>query len=248
MKTITIFIGLLILTGVQLFAQLSNHDVSSASVTTVDASMAGVSGAQTVPDALVIDKNEIIRMVIKELPSWLGKIPPGYEKEYGFLTRDDFEKVIPGDLFLVYTLDNKFFANAIRADSNYLRFSGDIRVPVLIDEEYRALITVSMRDGKWKIVDYGAVNLAKELQQNISAASDKVASFKVLRIYQLTSDFLFQADPGSPSSSIILFPLHSANLNLPEISSFPAGSLKLAQLQLLVKSKIPAQSELYENK
>jgi hypothetical protein len=243
MKKSIITIAVLLLLSMTLFAQKTNP-VSASSSHKHGEDKANVNCSSSAgPDAASIDKEEILRMVKKQLPSWLGKIPSGSEKNYGFQNREEFEKAIPGDLFPVYTFTKRFFDINISADSNYLKFTGQIRIPLIVDNEYRALITVSGKAGNWNIRDFGSVGLAGELQHNLSLANGNESSIKILRIYQLNSDFLFLTDPASPSASIALFPLHSANINMPELSTYSTGALKLSELQVIVKSKISVQSE-----
>ena len=162
---------------------------------------------------------QIVNDVSEQMQAWLYKIPPGSEQQYGFNDRDEFMQANPGEPFLVFTLAPHFFTGQLQPDDNYLEPTGELRIPVMVGEEYKALLTVVKAQDKWEIVALGAKILAKELQLFSQKPPFSTADqIYILRIYQAYSDFLFTDDPGTSSSKLDIYPLQSAvkNIGIPE--------------------------------
>gem|GEM_PF-3115706 len=72
-----------------------------------------------------------------------------------------FTKVKLGKPYQLMTLSEDFFTDPALKQKDYVVSSGEWRIPMIIDKEYRALLTVSNVDGNWKVVGLGATSLAK---------------------------------------------------------------------------------------
>ncbi|MFH0894664.1 MAG: hypothetical protein V2A54_09530 [Bacteroidota bacterium] len=130
----------------------------------------------------------------KQIPEWLKKIPVGKELSYGFQSRDEFSKATAGDPLSYFTLIKDGLVTSI-----------EFRVPILIDGEYRALLTMQKNGEEYLAVDFGAKELAKDIQTTLKNADVPVSGF--VRCIDLHSDFLLML--GS-SGEDVLIPLSSA--------------------------------------
>ncbi len=173
----------------------------------------------------------------KDLLSWLAKIPSGFERYYGFQSRNEFSQAETGIPVQVYTLTEEFFTQPDPV--RYLKPSEEWRIPVLLDQQYCALVTVIKQNGEWKIVDLGASVLAREIgnyRQHASVETQDV--LKILRVYQTQSDFLFSGDPYASPDKIMLFPLSSAYFNLPGLDRKTNDGLTLSELAVMIRTAL----------
>ncbi len=173
----------------------------------------------------------------KNLQSWLQKIPPGQENLYGFNNRNEFSLSELGIPYAVYTLSSDFF-NHIES-GNFLEPTGEWRVPVVVNTQDRALLTVIRENGNWKIVDLGASLLARELQKITQAQKSGNDDLKILRVFQLQSDFLLLDDAELPADAIRVVPLHSAYLNLEKLNSDKREIYKLSDILPMIREALP---------
>ena len=181
------------------------------------------------------DRQEMMKDAMNQLQAWLKKIPGGNEQKYGFNNRDEFSLATLGKPCQVFSLTGDFFKEEIQPGKNYLETTGEWRIPVMVNQENRAVITLLKKKNKWKIVSLGARVLARELQEfekypELSKNND----LRLLRIYQLQSDFLFADDPLS-SMEITVYPMHSAFLNMAKIREGAKPKLGLNELLSFIK-------------
>lgn len=179
----------------------------------------------------------------ENLQSWLQKIPPGQENIYGFQNRDEFTVCELGDPYAVYTLNSDFFRD--KTSINYLKQTSEWRVPVVVSNQDRALLTVIQENGTFEIVDLGATILARELQGIRNSQKPGKESPKILRIFQLQSDFLLLDDPALPADEIRVIPLHSAYLNLEKLNSSKKEIWKLSSILNMVRENLPENNVNY---
>jgi len=154
----------------------------------------------------------------EQLTVWLEKIPAGSEADFGFADRNEFKYAVLGNPIAVHHLTTKNTAEKGLADSCTIVPTGEWRIPVMVGEESRALITVVQVDKGRKIVDIGARNLAREiaLVRKQFDLNDTV-DLHLLRIHSLTCDLLFTGeDPGS--ANLDFYPLESARISMPELT------------------------------
>ncbi len=102
------------------------------------------------------DVNTVIAVANKSIKSYLEKIPAGNEKGYGFDNRQEFEIVKTGNPYHVFTLSNDFFKDdKLPTEKNYLVAVNEWRVPITVNGQYRALLTIAKVKGIWKAVNFG---------------------------------------------------------------------------------------------
>ena len=151
-----------------------------------------------------IDTDDIRLAATQQLATWLDKIPSGQEQHFGFADRDEFSTATIGTPIHTF-----YFADELEAPAKELLVpSYEWRVPVLVNNEYRALLTVAPVEGVLNIVDLGAARLARELGTQTNHKNVLLRSFKA------KCDFLVADHTGK---GIMLMPLQSARRNLSQL-------------------------------
>jgi hypothetical protein len=136
----------------------------------------------------------------------LDRIPVGFEKHYGFRNRVEFGRASAGAPFRVVTLAD----GDIRLGTYRPLPVGVWRVPVVVDDEHRALVTVARMQGSWRAVEIGAAVLAKDLEHTLGQVGGAPAQRTILRVYPLRSDFLILAHRDARPEEGSIHPLESA--------------------------------------
>lgn len=129
-------------------------------------------------------KKEIFKVVQtakKELPQILEKIPAGSEQSYGYESRNEFLSSKVGKPFRFFTIKN-----------NQLTDTSPYSLPIIVDNQFRALATVEYINDTLHIVDFGSNVLAKEIQ-SVCNENKQLHFIGVLRVFELYSDFLMIA-------------------------------------------------------
>ena len=148
-------------------------------------------------------KNIVAKVAAKELNDYLKKIPLGQEKMFGFNNRQEFSEAKIGIPYEVFTLDSRFFDNEkLEQSANYIISTGVFRVPIIVDNVYKSLLTVSKENNQWHVVKIGAKGLANELEK-FEKDYSSIGSFNILRVFQIKSDFIL-------TSQNMIYPLTSA--------------------------------------
>lgn len=103
-------------------------------------------------------------------------------------------------------------------------------IPVIVNGEYRAMITVSEKDGTYELETVGAALLAKELQSlegSVSANQD----FIMLNVYSKAAGFVAYPEPNTSFAACSFIPLESAQTALRESAvRSPQVSYTLSEL------------------
>jgi len=174
--------------------------------------------------------NIITKVVNEELISFLQKIPVGQENMFGFTNRGEFSQAEIGDPYEVFTLSLEFFdtKNIIR-NKTYIVSTENWRVPIIVNNQHRALLTVSKVNNQWSVVKLGAKALAEELDI-FNKNHPSINESNILRVFQLKSDFIL-------TSEKIVYPLTSAK-QLLSIKGDKDISYSLYDILLLFKNKI----------
>jgi len=179
---------------------------------------------------LVFAQNEIYNIkkaAENQVQSFLNLIPQGQERDYGFNSRQDFQKVTIGEPYQVYYVEKN--------TENTLKFTtvNEWRVPLLVNGVSVALVTVNVVNNQSNIVDFGASVLAKKLQAFEKAFTGKNERILIRNTY-LRQDFIapsFSALQVKGSLSIntkvtqVLYPLKSQELSTVKLDSFVAKTL-----------------------
>ena len=177
-----------------------------------------------------VDKSIIFQLADDELYNYLNKIPLGQEKMFGFNDRGEFSKAEIGVPYEVYTLNPDFFNDdTISINKSYVVTTNNWRVPVVVDNQNRALLTISKYNNNWAVVKFGATGLANELEI-FEVNHPSTSELKILRVFQITSDFIL-------TSHNKLYPLSSAD-NIVMSHKTTNISHSLHDMLLLIKNKI----------
>lgn len=170
--------------------------------------------AGTLPAAIEISRDSdeaISRAASLQLPQWLEKIPTGQERYFGFFSREDFSRATVGVPIHIY-----HFADELSTTTSHpgelLVPSYEWRVPVIVDNECRALATVAPVNGEWKIVDFGAAGLAQEIG-NVPTGHLNI----LVRSFTTKSDFLAIPSGDLSGKGVMLMPLQSARRNIGQL-------------------------------
>jgi len=124
------------------------------------------------------NSESIINIAKNRIHSFIDNIPAENITDYGFKSKAEFDKITFGEPVKIYTLK----------DGN-IEFTDTWRVPVVINNEYRSLLTVIKEKEELKAVDFGACVLAKAISEK---KSDKTIG--ILRVYKIYSDFIIDED------------------------------------------------------
>ena len=125
-----------------------------------------------------------IHLVEDSMKSFLRNIPSDIIKSYGIKDVIEIDNASTGNPIAVYSITN---------DS--IIFTNSWRVPLIINNEHRALFTVIRGiDNESKIVDFGATLLAQTIFERTNIIGNTNNFRGMLRVYELKKDFLFYRD------------------------------------------------------
>jgi hypothetical protein len=160
-----------------------------------------------------ITEKEIKDIARVESVNFLNDIPAGQEVLYGFDNRGQFKYVTIGRPVQIVSLSAESFP--VGANNVDLKIvpTEEWFVPLIVGKTIKAIITVAKHQGKYQAVDFGAKDLAQELNSfpDITDESNNVIS--ILRVYRLQSDFLITSQNNKPEQKVII-PLKSAQTAL----------------------------------
>jgi hypothetical protein len=171
---------------------------------------------------------------------YLNKIPQGQERNFGFRSRTEFNKVTIGKPYRVVTLKNEFFTGKIDPARNYLAATDEFRIPLLVNNDYRVLITIVKMNGAWQVVNIGSSGMASELGILERKHPSPSRSGLIMCVYRASCDF-FLSSPDNSLANPTAYPFESAVLGL----SIKDKNLPLSVNQLL--PQIKALSEKNNN-
>lgn len=165
--------------------------------------------------------DEIKLATTQQLVTWLDKIPCGQEQYFGFTSRDEFASATIGNPIQTY-----YFSDELEeATEELLVPSNEWRVPVLVNNEYRALLTVTPVEGAFKVVNIGAAGLARELGTKTGHRNMLLRSFKA------KCDFLVADNAGK---GIMLMPLQSARKNLSQLDHASKDAFTIDEIRGMI--------------
>lgn len=175
------------------------------------------------------------------LQAYLEKIPAGRERDYGFIDRDEFRRASVGTPIQVFTINPDSMQERIDPGRNYMLPLNEWRVPVVVNGEFRSLLTVSMVDKTLKIFELGGELMAKELVE--SFVSDPKSRKALLRLYHFQCDFLVLDRDGSGIENGEFRPLRSARLFFRDLSCSPAHPCFKADMYPRIQLKFAERQE-----
>ena len=193
--------------------------------------VAGLAGFGRGPASEAGDEAAVLRAARLGLPSFLRDIPPSERRHFGMFKPEDISKAKPGRPFRIYTADPEALKALLpsRPLGTLLKETGEWFVPILVDREWRLLMTVSKMNGVWEAVGISDASLAAEIGKfqarwpGLAAASAVPADTepKFLRVFQAAADFMYVEAPGG--EFLWPFPSGLRALNLAEGDLLPAG-------------------------
>jgi hypothetical protein len=122
------------------------------------------------------ETDTILKVAKAQISNFIMDLPDDGLADYGFLSKNEFGKIEFAAPIPIYTLQDTTVV-----------FTSTWRVPLLIDKEYRSLLTVIKENGVFRAVDFGASELAKAY-----AANKTPNTIGMLRVYEIKSDFLME--------------------------------------------------------
>jgi hypothetical protein len=115
--------------------------------------------------------------------SFLNLIPEGKENNYGFNSRSDFSKIKTEEPYQTYYVAEK--------NNELTLFSAnEWRVPLTVDGNYVALLTVQLNNGNAEVVDIGANLLAQKIQELENLFPNKENQRIIIRNTFLKRDYI----------------------------------------------------------
>lgn len=156
--------------------------------------------------------SDIISAANSRKLEFLNKIPNGSESRFNFKNRKDFQETNVGSPYYVYTLNPDCISqDCMNNLNNSLVMTNEYRVPLIFDNKYTDLITVSKTGTIYSAVDFGAGNLAQELQKledKFAISPNKVKV--IISVFNLGADF-WVLNPSEPFQNWKVYPLISAD-------------------------------------
>jgi hypothetical protein len=169
---------------------------------------------------------KIYEVTNRDLNSFLEIIPVGTEKQHGFDNREEFKRAVAGAIYTV-----------VGIDSDWNTFSTDIyNIPVIVDNKYKAVISVSYKDGVYNIETVGAAELAAELQK-IEPVMANDHEYIMLNVYSRASSFVAYPALNAATETANFIPLESAKTSLNETSKEVQSTYALPQLINILKAE-----------
>lgn len=183
-----------------------------------------------------ISDNEIRNIALNESPEFLNNIPVGQEMLYGFENRDQFKSVTTGQPLQLLSLSSESITPDNNSAVNLIPHN-EWLVPLIVNNNIKAMITVTMHEGRYQAVDFGAKDFANELNSFKEITGNANKNISILRIYRLQSDFLVLPAETQPGSQRLIIPMKSAQLALFNGASFNSG-LKEDVAKIIIQDKL----------
>lgn len=159
-------------------------------------------------DETAFTDDSVSAIARSSLGGFLDKIPPGRESRYGFFNRAEFARASLGVPMRVYTADADS-ADALSGNGPMSpKATNEWRVPILVDGESRALLTVAAVAGQITATELGAAGLSRELGEFKKRYPARRSA--LLRLHALQCDFVINDRTGSGFDKADYYPLRSA--------------------------------------
>lgn len=152
-------------------------------------------------EASVNINQSITEAVKQQLNDFLNLIPVNAEKDFGFNSRAEFAQAVPASIYKMIGVgkDGKAFE------------TNSYNVVIAVNNDYRAVLSVSYTDGKYEIETVGAAPLAKELfaveQKHLLLQNEERV---IVNVYPKASTFVANNQVNASIENANLIPLESA--------------------------------------
>lgn len=131
-------------------------------------------------DTLSGENKYLIKAASEQIDYLIQEIPENELIKYGFNSLDELGKISFDKPIKVYRLSD-----------DKIEFTLTWRIPIVVQNEYRALLTVVKENDKYRAVQLGATQLAEMLY-----GTKHITSLGLLRVYELKRDFIIDATDG----------------------------------------------------
>ena len=183
--------------------------------------------------------DQVIKAANSGLQQYLRLIPAGSETQYGFSSRYEIQNASVGKPLQALALNTDFYNKVYVPGINYLVVRNEWRVPVVFNNEYKTLLTVTGNQNNLTVVDLGGAGLSRELQ-TVIAKESKDDNYYILRIYPLSADFFVDVNSGSNSmANATYIPLSSAITAIPSLQQ--KSSYTISELLPIIKTSLTNQ-------
>lgn len=160
---------------------------------------------------------------------------------YGFRSLDELAAVELGAPVEIHAFAHERFVDSTAGDEALVTFTGHWRVPLLVQGEFRAFVTVTEQDGRLTAVEFGAAGLAGELEKyRRGLASDQ--QLVLVRYYLQSADFVGIKRMHEPMASGIFYPLRSGRNSLRQAGVLRQDGLGFHELVQSVR-QLPPRGE-----
>lgn len=129
-----------------------------------------------------VNSENVTLTVEQTMIPFLKTIPSNICRYYGIKDTTEINIATVGNPIPVYYLDH-----------DTLKFSNTWRVPLLVNQEFRALFTVFNDNGNYSIVDFGATVLANDIQKY----TQDNTILGIFRVFSLQKDFFILQNENS---------------------------------------------------
>ena len=150
------------------------------------------------------NNQEIMDSVDKSMTEFLGRIPGDLLMTFGINSKNELENAKAGVPVTIYNIQNDTLVS-----------TKTWRVPLVIDNKYRALFTVVEDTTGYRIVDFGATLLAQKLFE--AKKMERIEG--LLRVYELQSDFIMCGNSKGEFEFLPVRDLHAQKTTLSKIIS-----------------------------
>lgn len=167
---------------------------------------AGNGGNENLQQEAVAHVNQNITEAVKQqLNDFLNLIPMNAEKDFGFNSRAEFAQAVPASIYKMIGVgqDGRAFE------------TNSYNVVIAVNNDYRAVLSVSFTNGKYEIETVGAAPLAKELyaveqKHQLLQNEERV----IVNVYPKASTFVANNQVNASIENANLIPLESAKTAL----------------------------------
>jgi hypothetical protein len=130
------------------------------------------------------------RAAEKDVGALLDKIPQEAISNYGFDNRAEFDEVVVETPIQVYTPVPGLFSTDSQEIADAIHPTQSWRVPLSVNGEWRALLTVVRNGERFETVNLGAAGLARTLEKQHRALPGTAIHPYLLRVYEMRRDWL----------------------------------------------------------
>jgi len=185
----------------------------------------------------IVEDKTIRDIAREELLQFLNKVPVGQEMLYGFENRDQFKSVTIGKPLQILSLSTETYSIDYANTSMKIVPHDEWFVPLIVQNTMKAIMTVTKHEGRLQAVDFGAKDLADELNSFKEITTKNNSIISILRVYRLQCDFLVISNGSVSGDQKLIIPMKSAQIALFNDASYKSGFSE-REVILLLQEKL----------